>query len=373
MGPKRFLIAVLSAAVFISTQAMAVDEAGGGGAGGPASGEEAVYHKVVPRDTLWDITGKYLGDPFKWPGVWKVNPDIKNPHLIYPGNIVRVTPDGVEVLEPSDARAEGLSVIAVEEGESVVVLDPEEGPEYEPEPEGPVTRAAPPGPKVKGRAVLRRGFISAEELKGSGAVVGQKEKRMYSSGGDEVVLSFKDRPSVKAGDRYTVFTVGRMLKHPETGKGLGYEIDILGSLNVTKTGGVVEGVIDNSYKEVPEGARLRPYSDPVLDVALTEADADVTGVIVTSIDAKENLSAGDIAYIDKGVSDGLKAGNVMRIFRAVPKAADPMNAGEDVSLPPLELGTLVVIEAGEGTSTGVVVKSFKSIVRGDRVSTLRAE
>jgi len=326
---------------------------------------EPVYHKIVPRDTLWDISEKYLKDPFKWPGVWKNNPYIKNPHLIYPGNIVRITPDGIEVMEPADAKAEGLDKVTLEEPpEKVELLEPEAEEVKAPE--------APAGPKLKDHAIARSGFISVEDLKGSGAIAATKEKNNYFGDGEDVFLTFKDKASVNAGDRYTIFAAGRRIKHPETGKGLGYEIDVLGSVIVTKVADVVEGTVDRVYHEVPVGAKLRPYSAPVLEVAITEADTDVAGVIVTALEGKENLSSGDVVYIDKGSRDGLKPGNMMRVYRAVPKVPDPMN-GKEIQLPPLELGSLVVIETSDGASTAVLVKSTRAIVWGDGVSTLRTE
>jgi hypothetical protein len=140
---------------------------------------------------------------------------------------------------------------------------------------------------------------------------------------------------------------------------------------VTKADGVVEALVDNSFKEIPIGARVRPYSEPVRQVEVTEPGSEVAGVIVMALEGKENLSAGDIAYLDKGSDDGLMKGNLMRIYRVVPDAADPMVSGKKVALPPLELGTLVVLEAGEGTSSAVVIDGVRPINWGDRVSTSR--
>lgn len=379
MYSKRFAVMLVCSAVAISISLLAAGGSVAGEAGktgGPET-EEALYHKIVPRDTLWDISGKYLDDPFKWPGLWKVNPYIKNPHLIYPGNIVRITPEGIEVLKP-DEKAEGLYRIVLNEddGAAVVVLEPEEGDEKEETQaaEAPaVSVPAGQGPKVEDHAIAKSGFISEADLKGSGAIVKQEEGKLFMSEGDKVYISFGDAPEVKDGDRFTIFKTGKKIKHPETRKDLGSEIEVVGSLRITRAEAPAEGVIERSFKEVPTGARLKPYSPPVLEVALTEADSVVSGVIVTALEAKENISEGDIAYIDKGSNDGIKAGNIMRIFRSVPEAPDPMNRKKEVSIPPIELGTLVILEAGQATSTGVVLKSRNSIVWGDKVSTVRTQ
>jgi hypothetical protein len=277
-----------------------------------------------------------------------------------------LTPGGVEILEPDDMKAEGLGKIGLEP-DGALVLEPEAG--EEPVQAAAPSPATPKGPSVSDSAMARSGFITERELQASGAIIGPKEKKILLTRGDEVFVSFKEKEGIKQGSRYTVYTVGKEIEHPDTGKSIGYEIDILGSITVTRAGGVVEALVDNSFKEIPPGARVRLYSEPVSEVEITKASSEVAGVIVTALEGKMVLSEGDIAYLDKGSDHGLMKGNIMRIFRPVPEAADPMGSGKNIALPPLDLGTLVVLEAGEGTSTAVVVKSVRPINWGDKVST----
>lgn len=370
MSLKRTQLLSITAALFFSAGAAFADEPGTVAVEAvEPSGEkppEVIYHKIVPRDTLWDITEHYQKDPFKWPSVWKLNPYIINPHLIYPGNTVKLTPGGVEIIEPDDMKAEVLDKIGLEP-DGALVLEPEAG--EEPVQAAAPAPAAPKAPSVSDSSMARSGFITERELQASGAIIGPKEKKILLTRDDEVFVSFKEREGIKQGSRYTVYTVGREITHPDTGKSIGYEIDILGSITVTRADGVVEALVDNSFKEIPPGARVRPYSEPIREVVITKASSEVAGVIVMALEGKNTLSEGDIAYLDKGSDHGLMKGNVMRIFRTVPEAADPMGSGKNIALPPLDLGTLVVLEAGEGTSTAVVVKSVRPINWGDKVST----
>lgn len=365
MSFKRTHILNIAAALFLAAGAAIADEPGtvavepDGGAE-----QEVIIHKIVPRDTLWDISEHYLKDPFKWPKVWKFNPYISNPHLIYPGNTVRLTPGGVEILAPDDLKAEGLDKVGLEPGEQTLVLEPEAIEET-----APAAPAVIKAPGVQDSTMARSGFVTAEELDASGAIIGPKDKKILVSGGDDVFVSFKDKDAVKQGSRYTIYTVGRKINHPETGSFLGNEIEILGSLTVKKVADAAEAIVDNSFKEILPGARLRPFTEPVREVEITRASTDVSGFIVMALEGKENIASGDIAYLDKGRADGLVKGNVMRVFRPVPEVADPMASGKMVALPPLELGTLVVLEAGEDTSSAVVVKGVKPINWGDQVST----
>lgn len=364
MSFKRTKLLSMAGALFVAGAAFA-DGPGTVAVEQEGPGEEVIIHKIVPRDTLWDISEYYLKDPFKWPNVWKLNPYIANPHLIYPGNTVKLTPGGIEILGPDDMKAEGLEKVGLEPSEEVLVLEPAPGEEP-----AAAAEAAPRGPVIGDHAMARSGFVSERELKASGAIIGPKETKILINEDDDVFVSFKDAEEVNEGGRYTIYTVGRKIEHPVTGRALGYEIDILGSLTVTKAVGVVEARVDTSFKEIPPGAKLRPYAEPVREVEITEAASEVAGVIVMALEGKQNLSSGDIAYLDKGSADGLMKGNVMRIFRPVPGAADPMGSGRNIALPPLELGTLVVLEAGEGTSSAVVVDGVKPINWGDKVSTL---
>jgi hypothetical protein len=336
---------------------------------GPGAGseKESLVYTVVQGDTLWDITGKYLEDPYKWPRVWKNNPYIKNPHLIFPGDVVRVTSDGIEIISRkvkvprAPVDVDGLPVVAMEGGaEEVVMLEPEPG--------------LPPrvkGPTVGSNLMKRQGFVSDDELASSGAIITSKLKMIMMDEGTEVFISLKGTFAA-VGSRYSVYTKGTRVAHPETGVDIGYMVEILGSLVVTDTSGVVEARIDNSFKEIGAGALLMPYVEPVIEVELTESTVPVDGVIVAALDAATNFGGGDIVYIDRGLSDGLGEGNVLRVFRDRPAAMDPVTK-EMIELPPINLGTMVVVDPSESTSTCIVLKGLRAMMIGDKVSTMQAE
>jgi len=327
--------------------------------------KDEVRYTIIRHDTLWDISGRFLNDNFKWPQVWKLNPYIKNPHLIYPGDVIRIVPpEGVEGKEEKTGEFDmgTLPVVEVAPGtESVVTL----------EPEAPVM-PPPPVPTVSSSAISRKGFISEYALEESGAIIGSSEERMLLYEGDVVFLSFKEGEAVEAGSRYTIYTTASKVKHPGKSKSPGYMIDILGSLVVTEVTEPVTAKVDESYKEIEVGARLMPYREPVSEVKMTDADAEVTGYIVAALDGSNNLIKGDIVYIDRGTEDGLKDGNTMRIYRNREKVGDPVSGGR-VRLPDEDLGALVVVHADTKTSSCIIIKSLKAIMPGDRVTTTGLE
>jgi hypothetical protein len=153
---------------------------------------------------------------------------------------------------------------------------------------------------------------------------------------------------------------------------LGYIIEILGDLEVTSTGKTMEARINDAYKEIEAGALLKKYKKPATEVALAETTSGIIGYVVASLEGSENSSAKEIIYIDKGESDGLRNGNVMRVYRERKKKVfDPVKK-KRVKLPPIALGTLVVIDADESFSACVILTSVTSIMAGDKVSTASA-
>ncbi|MEK7680014.1 MAG: hypothetical protein AAB356_07465, partial [Deltaproteobacteria bacterium] len=226
--------------------------------------------------------------------------------------------------------------------------------------------------KTSNPVLLRKGFITSEEDEFSGILIGSKEKAGLVYQNDEVFLSLKDKGSFKANDRFTVFEQGKLIRHPVTGKKLGYLIDILGSVTVTKAGDVIEGVIDASYKEMEAGAKLKPYKEAPAAIPAAKAEKEVTGYVVASIEDKENLVQGDIVYIDKGTKDGLITGVVLKAYRQRDTVVDPVS-DEEVSLPPVDLGRLMVVDAGETASACVITRSLWPIVLGDSVGTANAD
>jgi len=323
--------------------------------------ENAVYYTIIKHDTLWDISQRFLQDPFQWPYLWKLNTYIKNPDLIYPGDVVKVVPLAVE---EGEAKPAGIDIDSLpkvflsDDGKKVVTLQPEE----------PVAEEhAPKGPSY-GNANLRKdGFISRKDFKPSGIIMKAMDDKLLLSAGDKVFLSFEDKGSVHEGTRYTIYNKGVIVRHPITGKKIGNMIDILGSLAVTKDSGVVEGRIKTAVAEIEVGAKLMPYTELPREVRMVSSDAPLDGYVIASLSGNKNLSKGDILYIDKGTKDGVVSGRSLKVLRNRDVARDPVS-GKKVELPPLDIGSIVVIKADKNTSSCIVIKSLRTILTGDRVS-----
>jgi hypothetical protein len=331
---------------------------------------EVVYYKIKKGDTLWHITGRFFEDPFKWPQLWKRNPYIKNPHLIFPGDVLKITPEGIEVVRRIKRKEIRLPLVKLHpptpptpeaEEEVIMPLRVEEVPEAPPPP--------PPVRKVVLNLMARNGFITKEELEESGVIVSSKEKRHNLHSGDEVFLSFKDPGTVFKGDRFTIFTIIEEVIHPVTKEPVGNLVKNLGSLEITDVGEAIEATIDTSYEEIQKGAKLRRFEEPVKGVEVVEAKKGVAGVILASLYGTKLMSESDIVFIDKGESDGLTEGNILEIKRERAPVEDPYNKNKVLTFPLEELGTLILIDVKEDVSTAIILDNLQAINSGDIVKT----
>ncbi len=393
---------LIAGALFLSILPAGAFSAEGQVPKGPEA-EDAAYYTVVEHDTLWAISGRFLKDPFKWPDIWSRNPDIKNPHLIYPGNMLKITPSGIDFVHAGEAGKSGanaeeplkaLPEVILEddikddngglrEAEAqVVVLEPEDKAAATgdrenvagPTEAGRVTTEAKekageePAKKPASFTLLRKGFITDREIETGGVVMGTMDEAILIQAGDKVYVSLKDKALVKAGDEYAIYEAGKEIRHPIQGKRLGTAIEIVGTLKILSTGDVMEAIIGKAFKEIKKGARLKALKEPAFaEVQITKADALVEGVIVASTEDKMEISKGDAVYIDAGTRHGLKKGNQMNIYSELGGAKDPFSGKRQAQL--VDAGVLVVVDTYEAISIGIISKSFRSINAGDAIKT----
>lgn len=225
-------------------------------------------YTIKKGDTLWDISTRFLKDPFLWPKLWQRNPYITNPHWIYPGNPVRLST--LEPIKKEEPKPESKEV--VEEKPKEVVKEPEikkvePPPAVEKKPEvvaevkpvevKPVVEEKPIGfPDIRSA-----GFMSDIEFKGIGIVLESKEGKNLMSEDDIIYLAFKTSGSILIGDKYTIFRASEEIIHPLTDKRIGRRYNIIGNVQIIdQHGNFFTAKIVESFDAMQKGDLVQPYS-----------------------------------------------------------------------------------------------------------------
>lgn len=335
-----------------------------GGAADPADleGVKTDHHNVERGDTLWDISGKYLGNPWYWPKVWSYNPEIENPHWIYPGDDVRFYPD--------DGKGEA-------DGEKRELDDVSKGdfnrPDYGEE-DDDVTSAGKIGFDTK-RSVLTRhdGFVTPRELAESATIARSPEEKEWMSEGDTVYLEWPKRETAKIGETYVIFRTSRLIEHPTEDFEVGYVTEVLGNARVVSADPkeqLIVARIDKSFTEIRRGDYIGPAgARTARRVNRKSNTVSLNGYVLEMLDeGRQNIGGYEYVFLDKGRRDGVEEGNTFDVVRRNDGLeGDGISVSFDETLPELKLAQLLVVDTKETASTAIVVFAISEILPGDKV------
>ena len=337
--------------------------------GNAAAKEEApgTVHTVVKGDTLWDLSQHYLGSPWYWPKVWSYNPQIANPHWIYPGNQVRFftgsgeEPAGqveVEIEPGSGTMGEGdIGLVEPVQDDTVEMVGPRP---YEP----------------KGREKLpRQGFVTDRDLDRTGVLSKSFAETEMLTTGDVVYLRFKDPAAAVVGKEYVIYRPDRKVYHPRSGKLVGYLTLLLGRVRVLQTNDpyYVRAQVSYTYNAMYRGDFVGPPGEAMVltlaPVPNTNAH-DVEGAVVAALNPYIAVNAGGSQVVaDLGSADGVQPGNTFTIVRQadpLEQAVDPA-LNQDPHLPMEVVGRCLAAEVKEHASTCLLMRTMREIVPGDRL------
>jgi len=258
-------------------------------------------HVVVPGDTLWSISGRFLKDPWKWPEVWKMNQEqIKNPHRIYPGDVV--------VLDRSGQQAQ-LRLVEGQSGGNVVKLSPRARVE-------PLADAAVPAitPSAIEPFLSRPLVVGPSELDDTPSILANQENRVAIGAGN---IAYVTGITKDKGVAWQLFRRGDALVDPETNELLGYQAIYLGEARVLKFAEQSTIEITKSQQEIYVGDRLLPAGKerPTFSYVPRAPVKQVRGRIVSTYSNLGETGPAGIVALSKGTKDGLEVGHVLAIFR----------------------------------------------------------
>jgi hypothetical protein len=316
--------------------------------------EGAPYHIVERGDTMWDLSSRYLGNPYLWPQIWNQNKYVTDAHWIYPGDPL-LLPE-IALVSPTAGSPAGPGTGTPDEG-------PGEG-------EGAGEGAASVLYPITEDSTLRCShYIVPSREDESLKVHGSEEGTDKNAFGDRDIL-YLNRGSnggVKVGDVYSLHHAAYVVKHPASAKKLGTKVETTGwgrVLLVTEDSATL--MVEQACMDILAGDYLKPFEPGNVPLGLrrpppdrlTPATGKAGGYVV---DIAENLGiagTGQLVSIDLGSQSGITPGNLFSVYRIVyPDKPTPRHV----------VGELAVLTVKDQTATAKVMYSRDAIIPGDQV------
>jgi len=302
---------------------------------------------VVKGDTLWDISDSFLRSPWLWPEIWHVNPQIANPHLIYPGDVISlVYIDGQPRL-----------ILVRGDGSRTVKLTPETRIE-------PLDTVIPAIPLDTISPFLKRSRITDRETLDKAAyVIAGHEGRVVSGGGDKLYARDGSVDRLSEYSSYGVYRPGEMYVDPDTGEELGIEaLEVGVGKIIAKQDDISTMRLADSEQEIRAKDRLLPTEETkVIPTFFPSApENEVTGKIISVLGGVSQVGPYDVVAINLGDRDSMEVGNVMAIYHSNGMAMDRIK-DELVQLPSERAGILMVFRVFEKMSYALVLKAQRPL------------
>jgi hypothetical protein len=345
-------------------------------------------YTVVQGDTLWDISAKFLNHPTQWPELWSYNSQIKNPHLIYPGDTVyfsvvegkprlsfsknnssysqpyqedQASPTSENcVVSEADIHAGRTSFAMAQNGKL-----------------SPCIRETSMKQAIKlipteniAKFLSSPRVVNANELNAAPYVVDFAGEHLVAANGDKLYVRSIMEPQRT---NFTIYRPGITFSNPQTGEVLGYEAKFIANSTLEQEGDPATVVIDKSVSEVLTGDRLMPKAEEqfTLNFFPRPPDEPISGNIIYVLDGVTQIGKFNVVVIDKGSRDGLLPGHELDIYKRGRVANDSYSIikGDKVKLPDEIAGSLMVFRPFERVSYALVMKSKQAIHVFDKVIT----
>ncbi len=305
---------------------------------------------VKKGDTLWDISALFLNSPWLWPEIWHVNPQVSNPHLIYPGDNLSLV------------YIDGKPQLRLQRGQRSVKLSPRARPES-------LDRAIPAIPLDAIEQFLSKPLVvSKDELANAAYVVSSVGEHLITGAGDKVYLRGISDDSAAV---QNLFRPGSTYIDPDTGEILGYEAIYLGEGKISRNGDPSTLNLTRTTREVNIGDRALPVSQESTHAYFSPhpTSPDMDGSIISVLDGVSQIGQYQVVVINRGTREGVDVGSVMSIEQKGALIRDQVSQkrNEMVQLPDEYAGLLMVFRTFEKVSYAIVLKAIQALHIGDKV------
>jgi hypothetical protein len=327
--------------------------------GGVALNPNAPDSYVVKHgDTLWGIAKVFLRDPWYWPEIWQVNPQVHNPHLIYPGDTLRLV------------YIHGQPTIVLQRGDAARVL-----PRIRSQPLEAAVTTIPY--QTVAAFMSKPSVLSQDQIKGAPYVLATRDMHVVMAEGDTLYARGFSSPA-DIGTHYNVVRVGDALRDPDDNSIVGYDGIFTGAGHVTRGGDPTTLIMTESARETEAGDKLFAGGvDVPLDFIPSAPKVKTSGRIMAVSNGVTIVGQYEVVVINRGASDGLAPGNVLAVFQAGDVIRDTANKGflnamsrlaaTKVRLPDERIGTFMVFKTFDRMSYGLIMEATNVIRVADRV------
>lgn len=331
----------------------------------PLTADAPNEYTVKTGDTLWDISEVFLRDPWYWPEIWYVNPQVENPHLIYPGDVLKlVYIDGQPRVTVADRGG------ATQSGGGKRL-----SPEVRREPLSQAITAIPYG--VIASFMGRPTLLESDQVKSAPYIVAMRDGHVIGGVGNELYAKGIGDAAMDA--RYSIIHVEEKLYDPETRNLLGYSGMYVGSGPVATTGDPAKLLLTDSSREALQGDKLFPESVDVNVDFVPHAPASDVDARVIAVRNHTVMGQYQVIALNRGASAGLEPGHVLAIsqlggvvrdsyskggMRATTTSAS-RGRGKAVQLPNERIGLAMVFKAFDKMSYALVMEATHEIRQGD--------
>ncbi len=295
---------------------------------------------VKPGDTLWDIAGTFLKDPWFWPEIWYVNPDIENPHLIYPGDVL-----GLVYI---DGQPRITNVRA-----STFRLSPQAR-------ITPLTDAVATIPYEAVAAFLSSGVVLEKgEIDRLPYLLQTRGEHLIAAAGNEIYV--RGMSEQATGARFNVVHVGEPLRDPDDDRLIGYQGYLVGEGRLRRAGDPATVALTDTVREAIAGDKLIPAAvDVPLNFLPSAPSSPIDGRIISVVGGVTQIGQYQVVVLNRGTNNGLAVGDVLSVYQAGDVVRDRFGGGS-VKLPDEKAGTVMVFKSYDRISYGLVMEATQVI------------
>ena len=316
-------------------------------------------YTVVKGDTLWDISGVFLNEPWYWPEIWQVNPQIENPHLIYPGDVLNLI------------YVDGRPYITRNKyGKRTIRLSPQI--RYE-----ELNKAIPTIPLDIIAPYLTENILLAPgQYSASPYIVSINDDDHLTASADSTIYVMGIGRENKQKD-FGIYRKGRAYRSPNSNQVLGYEAIYLGGAVMERPGSPATLYVQSSKAEILKGHRtIAIDNNQIVNANFLPKKGSITrpgniiGVLTNGRQPGVSIvGAMDVIIIDLGSEDGVEKGDVLNIYKKGNTVEDPLINNRLIKLPDEKAGNLMIFRTFNRLSYALVMDASKMLRVGDTIHT----